>query len=143
MRVKIREDAAAAYVRRCYAHAHPQCGRLHSPEFADMLRAVQGQWLEVETDWLFRDQFNTVPIPGVTENGLRVMVSDIDEVEDDVRPGRVFDSRTHRNYAIADVPEECFSTPERQSCLKVWRPEQGCRMVMREVPLPARKEETA
>ena len=89
MRIKMNDEAARHYVTRCYRHAHPACGQRHNPKFATMLRAVQGQWIEVETDHLFRDQFNTVPIPGVSENGLRVMVSDIVDIEDDVRQGVV------------------------------------------------------
>lgn len=89
MKILMRDDAAKAYVQRCYKGARADCGMLHRPEFADMLRAVQGQWIEVETDHLFRDQFNTVPIPGVSDNGLRVMVNDIQAIEDDVRQGVV------------------------------------------------------
>ena len=89
MRIKLNDNAATHYVRRCYRHAHPQCGQLHRPDFEAMLKAVEGQWLEVETDHLFSDQFNTAPIPGVSENGLRIMVSDIVEIEDDARIGVV------------------------------------------------------
>jgi len=52
-----------------------------------MLKAIQGQWVEIETDHLFADQFNTVPIPGVSENGMRLMVEDVEEIEDDARIG--------------------------------------------------------
>jgi len=54
-----------------------------------MLDAVAGKWIDVETDHLFKDQFNTPPIPGVTENGLRVMLSEVAEIKDDIREGVV------------------------------------------------------
>ena len=87
MKIRVRQNAAAAYVHRCYRHAHPACGMLHRPEFAEMLRKLEGQWLEVETKHLFSDQFNTAPIPGVSDQGLRLMVQDIDAIEGDVRDG--------------------------------------------------------
>ena len=87
MRIKIHEGAAEHYIRRCYRYAHPQCGRLHRPEWAKMLRAVEGKWLEVETDHLFDDQFNTAPIPGVSQNGMRIMIESVSEIEGDVRQG--------------------------------------------------------
>lgn len=52
-----------------------------------MLEAVQGKWIEVETKHLFSDQFNTVPIPGVSELGMRIMMESVEEIEDDVRIG--------------------------------------------------------
>lgn len=54
-----------------------------------MLEKIKGQWVEVETEHLFADQFNTVPIPGVSEQGLRLMIEDVEEIEDDVRQGVV------------------------------------------------------
>lgn len=119
MKIKLSLDAASAYVRRCYKHARPACGMLHNPEFAEMLRKVQGQWIDVETDFLFKDQFNTAPIAGVSDLGLRVMVSDIDEVQDDIRPGLYFDSYTHKNYK--EIPDEC-KTGERRKYLMQFSP---------------------
>lgn len=89
MRIKLYSEAASHYVTRCYRGAHPQCGQLHNPKWQKMLEAVQGTWLEVETEHLFRDQFNTAPIPGVSENGMRVMIEDVEAIENDVRQGVV------------------------------------------------------
>lgn len=86
MRIKLFSNAARNYVHRCYRHAHPSCGMLHNPEWENMLKAVEGKWLDVETDWLFKNQFNTAPIPGVSELGMRVMAEDVEEIEGDVRP---------------------------------------------------------
>lgn len=124
MRIRLHANAAAAYVRRCYKRAHPQCGMLHRPEWKDMLEKVEGQWLEVETDYLFDAQFNTAPIPGVSEHGMRLMAEDVAEIEDDVRPGRVFDQYTHKHYAPDELPAKCL-TPERLEYLKVFKPKPG------------------
>lgn len=87
MKIKIRQDAAMAYIHRTYRKAHPQCGMLHRPEWVEALEKVQGQWLEVDTQYLFSNQFNTTPIEGVSEIGMRIMIEDIDEIQDDVRIG--------------------------------------------------------
>ena len=87
MRIKIRKGASLFYIQRCYRNAHPECGMLHRPEWADMLKKVEGKWLEVETEYLFKDQFNTAPIPGVSELGMRIMIEDVEEIEDDIREG--------------------------------------------------------
>ena len=89
MRIKIHDNAAANYIARCYRHARPDAYGLHNNAFYEALVKVQGQWLEVETAHLFADQFNTVPIEGVSEQGLRVMLTEVVEIEDDVRQGVV------------------------------------------------------
>lgn len=116
MQIVIKKDAASIYVRSCYRGARPDCPMLHRPEFAEMLEKIQGQTLEVETKYLFRDQFNTAPIPGVSDLGLRVMAGWVDKVIDDVRPGKIksqWDGKIydelptdpkHNGYLIRFVP---------------------------------------
>lgn len=89
MRIHVRPDAAHRYMRRTYKHARPDCSMLHRPEWLDILRKVENRWLEVDTTHLFDDQFSTFPVPGVSELGLRIMLADIDAIEDDVRHGVV------------------------------------------------------
>lgn len=120
MKIKLFPNAASEYVRRCYRHAPASCGRLHSPEFAAMLEKVNGQWLEIETDYLFADQFNTAPIEGVSELGLRVMAESVEQIEGDIRPGKIFDRYTHKHYTnLESVPPECL-TNERKKYLSHW-----------------------
>ena len=76
MMIRIRDDAGG------------RASGLLSPDWKRMMQAIQGQWIEVETDHLFEDQFNTVPIPGVSESGLRVMESDVAEIRNDARAGK-------------------------------------------------------
>jgi hypothetical protein len=114
MKIKLTQEAASEYVRRCYKGANPRCGMLHNPQWAEMLRKVQGQWLDVETEYLFRDQFNTGPIAGVSEQGMRIDAASVAEIADDVRPGLYFDRYTHKNHK--EIPEEC-KTGERRAYL--------------------------
>ena len=87
MRILIYKNASSSYHHRCYRHAHPQCGMLHNPEWKAMLKKIEGTWVVVETAHLFDNQFNTAPIPGVSESGLRLMIEDVEMIEDDVRIG--------------------------------------------------------
>ena len=94
MKLKIKKNAGTIYVR----NHHLQCiyGGGMSPEarqFGDMITAIQGMTIDVETRYLWDDQFNTAPIEGVSKNGLRILdlkgeESLIEEVIDDVRPSR-------------------------------------------------------
>lgn len=81
MKIKIKKDAKAIYIG----------GRGRLPvnlEWAAILEKIAGTTIEVETDFLFKDQFSTVPIPGVSDKGLRIMNEVVEEVIDDVRPGK-------------------------------------------------------
>lgn len=77
MKIRIKENARDVYIM----HAFPV-----NWEWADIMGQIAGMELEVETDYLFKDQYNTAPIPGISESGLRVMQNVVEEVIDDVRP---------------------------------------------------------
>jgi len=77
MRIKIKDNATAICLRDAYTPINW--------EWAEKLKKVEGEWLVVETDYLFKDQFNTAPIPGVSKDGLRIMESMVEVVENDVR----------------------------------------------------------
>jgi hypothetical protein len=73
-----------------------------------MLEQVQGMTLEVETKFLFAGQYNTVPIPGVSEQGMRIMDESVDEVIDDIRPSRKRCNWCgHHSDINAEVCENC------------------------------------
>jgi len=80
MKIRIKNDAGELYFKRT---PYPQ----YSKSYRKMLEQVQGRILEVDTDYLFTDQFNTVPIPGVSNNGMRIMDDLVEEVIDDERIG--------------------------------------------------------
>ena len=87
MEILINENAAKNYITRCYSKARPDAVGLHNENFYNILKGLQGKWIEVETTHLFSDQFNTVPVEGVTGSGARIDLADVLEIKDDVRPG--------------------------------------------------------
>ena len=76
MQIRIKSDAHGIYARK---------NRGMKDEWYDKLKAVAGKTLEVETAYLFKDQFNTAPVEGVSEIGLRIMATSVEEVIDDER----------------------------------------------------------
>ena len=92
MRIHIKKNAVS--LCRTSASFMP-----YSQEWLNKIEAIQGHWIPVETDYLFNAQFNTGPIEGVTDNGLRITANSVDAIENDIRPfktrcdwcGKVFD----------------------------------------------------
>lgn len=64
----------------CYTH--------YGGNYSEKLESIGGQWIEIDTTHLFREQLNTKPIPKVSAVGLRIYQQDVVEVEDDERIGR-------------------------------------------------------
>lgn len=89
MKILINDNAASNYIKRCYNKVSPEAFGLHNENFYQILKKIQGTWVEVETEHLFSDQFNCAPIDGVTELGVRIMIEDVVEIENDVREGVV------------------------------------------------------
>ena len=94
MKLKIKKDAGTIFVRD-HNRGKPAsyCMPPVTCEFADKITAIQGMTIDVETRYLWDNQFNTAPIEGVSKNGLRILdfkedKSIIEEVIDDVRPSR-------------------------------------------------------
>lgn len=50
-------------------------------KYNHQLFLLRGKRIKVETDYLFLNQFNTPPIKGVSELGLRVMAKDVSKIE--------------------------------------------------------------
>lgn len=72
MRIKICNDISKKY-QTCYQ---------------EQLQKVEGRWVDVDTTYLFTTQFNTLPISGVSESGLRIYLVDVAKIENDERIGR-------------------------------------------------------
>ena len=70
------------------------------------LKLVDGFELEVETEHLFTDQFNTSPIEGVSELGMRILHGAVAEVIDDERPGKMKCGYCGKHQAI---DEDCMN----------------------------------
>lgn len=49
--------------------------------YNDRMERIAGRWVEVDTTYLFKDQFNT-------KNCLRIMLRDVEAIKDDMRPFR-------------------------------------------------------
>jgi DNA-directed RNA polymerase subunit RPC12/RpoP len=64
-------------------------GEVNNPKWEKKLKYLSGKVLEVETDYLFKDQFNTAPVPVVSDSGLRIMSRYVKEVIDDERITRM------------------------------------------------------
>lgn len=89
MKIRLNDNAASNYFNRCYRNARPDAYGLHNEDYYQKLMSVQGQWLDVDTKHLFDNQFNTTPIENVSVNGLRIMIEDVVEIENDIRDGVV------------------------------------------------------
>jgi hypothetical protein len=87
MEILIKENAANNYMRRCYKGTRPDAVGLHNEGFYNILKGLQGKWITVDTTHLFANQFNTVPVEGVTGSGARIDMADVAEIKDDVRHG--------------------------------------------------------
>ena len=87
MEILIKENAANNYMRRCYKGTRPDAVGLHSENVYNVLKNLEGKWVEVETTHLFANQFNTVPVKGLTGSGARIDMADVAEIKDDVRHG--------------------------------------------------------
>ena len=91
MKIRIFKEASAIYMRSCYKGAPASCGMLHNPSYYEALKRVEGCVLDVETDYLFTDQFNT--------EKLRIMANVVTEVIDDERIGKIKSGYTGRLYS--------------------------------------------
>lgn len=56
-----------------------------SQRFRRMMEMIRGQMIKVDTTYLFHNQFNTEPIPGVSPK-MRVYEKDVEDVIGDIRP---------------------------------------------------------
>jgi len=94
MKLKIKEDAGTIFLHNHNKNLSPHyCAPATVRDFADKITAIQGMTIEVEIKFLWDNQFNTTPIEGVSECGLRILdfkgeESIIEEIIDDARPGR-------------------------------------------------------
>ena len=81
MKIIIKKNAASLYASSANDH-------IYNSEWLSKLKAIEGKIIEVETKHLFKDQYNTVTIPGVSEQGMRIMDQSVEEVIGNVRIGK-------------------------------------------------------
>jgi len=81
MLIKIRSNAHDLYADRVNTGNYMR----FNDEWYNQLKLISGKTIKVDTKHLFRDQFNTVPIEGVSKNGMRIGSESVEEVIDDER----------------------------------------------------------
>ncbi len=126
MQIKIHQDAKSKYIGK-----HAVCGTINW-DWAYLLEVLQGETLEVETEHLFHDQYNTGPVAKdrveplmarldecrsqqtrdyvhkiLTGSGMRVMWGSVAEVIDDVRPGMMRCQWCGKCASVADACPKC------------------------------------
>ncbi len=69
-----------------------------------MIKAIENMTVEVETDYLFKDQFNTTPIKSISKSGMRIMQNMVEKVIDDIRPQKM---KCHWCSGISDKGLSC------------------------------------
>lgn len=79
MKIIIKENAKSIYMQ--------SNRRSVNWEWAEKIEKLQGKTLEVETEFLFNNQFNTAPNE-VSEKGMRIMEVLVSKVIDDARIGK-------------------------------------------------------
>ena len=95
MQIRIKEDSVVCG------------GSIETDEYRKKLQDLAGQWVDVETEHVFGDQFNT--------SELRVMISNVAEIKDDVRIGAI--KCQYCNYTVLNVSdEEADEMPECPRC---------------------------
>lgn len=68
---------------------------------------IAGTWVDVETEHLFNNQYNVTTPSGL---GLRVMQKYVEEVENDVRHGKMKCSYCYHVSLVSDQCEKCGET---------------------------------
>jgi len=81
MKIKIYNNAHIRY----RARINIKLGMTFNKKWYDLLEEIAGKEVEVETDHLFIDQFNTIPITDISEKGIRIMISFVEYIIDDER----------------------------------------------------------
>jgi len=83
MKIKIKNNAHEIYRRKELRPYKPIDN--FNGQWYDTLKSIAGMEIEVETEYLFNNQFNTVPIRGVSKLGLRIMAYCVEYVVNDAR----------------------------------------------------------
>ena len=73
----------------------------NNKDWVDKMNTVAGKWIEVDTEYLFSDQFNT-PAGDGQGSGLRILLKDIEAIKDDMRPYRKICRWCHHHSALVD-----------------------------------------
>ena len=101
MKIKIINHAES--LRRSRINLGQECA---SARWDRVIASIAGRWLEVETDFLFDNQFNTAPTEG-HDQGLRISSHYVEEIKGDARDGREFCTYCHGNGPAGEKCDRC------------------------------------
>jgi len=77
IKAKIKRNAAQLYVGYC---AHTDNTPVNW-EYQKLLKQIENKWINLDTQYIFLNQYNTAPIPNLSKNGMRIeerYINDID-----------------------------------------------------------------
>ena len=100
MKILIRKTACSELL--CRHNSSVTVDRFR-PEFLEKIEKFQGQWLTVETEFLFEDQFNVV------EGNLRIMHDIVEDIDFEEMTYDEWRQKVVERYAI-DWPDRKVST---------------------------------
>ena len=86
MKIKIRKDALQLYIKENTDYLTLEY--YGEDYWEQVMEKISGKVLNVDTEFLFKHEFNTKEILGVSEKGIRISEEYIDEVIDDIRHGK-------------------------------------------------------
>ncbi len=107
MKIKIRRNAADIYRNENTDLSGVYIG---DPVWEDRLQKISGKTLEVDTETLFKYEFNTKPIKGVSKEGIRIPEEYVEEVIDDVRKGKAYCELCNQTSNSDKVCTNCGKT---------------------------------
>lgn len=85
MKIKIRKDAEELYIQE---HTNYDGSYTGKDKWERAMKKIAGKILEVDTESLFKYEYNTKPIPGLSKSGIRIFETYVEEVIDDERHGK-------------------------------------------------------
>lgn len=104
MYIKIRENADEFFKNEYCRLLHPS---EEQKRFYRILQQIKGKTIQVDTKFLFSDQFNTVPIPGISQRGIRIMERYVEKIIDDIRPGMMRCNWCGRPSKVSSICMHC------------------------------------
>jgi hypothetical protein len=115
MQIVIKSNAADLY------RSYVCLGKvMNNDGWYDTLKQIEGKTLDVETEYLFQDQYNTAPIPGVSPNVLRIFDFIVERVIDDIRGTKMRCNWCGKTNDKGNVCPECGKS-EYIETFTLWR----------------------
>lgn len=85
-------------------------GYKYTGQYGNKTKQIEGTWVDIDTEFLYINQLNTKPILDVSEGGLRIYTSDIDEIIDDERIGRSYCNFCSTRVNTGESCRDCNSS---------------------------------